>query len=105
MAETYIVLCGQVVGNVEAGFEIVYGSDYRRFRVRENAIRHGMKIRDSDDFNIGVLRDNRLVSVDWMDEAVETDPHELRKIAREIGVKGPRPTPLAKTAPAAKGEG
>ena len=80
MAE-YVVLCGQVVGGNERPFVIVYNCDGKRFQKRHGAIRHGLKIRGSDDFNIGVIKDGKLVSLDWMDTVVESDPEELREVA------------------------
>lgn len=88
---TYIVLSGQVVGNPDSGYRVAYGWDGRRFRKREKAIKHGLRERGSDDFNIGVLEQGRLVQLDWMDEPVDTDPRVLRDIAAEHWpLKGPR---------------
>ena len=82
----YIVLCGQVVGGADKPFEIVYGFDGERFADRKAAIRHGLKIRESDDFNIGVLKRGKIVSVDWMEEPVDTDPALLAEISQQIGL-------------------
>ena len=84
MPTEYIVLCGQIVGGGDRPFETVYGVDGERFRDRESAIRHGLKVRGSDDFNIGVLRDGRLVSLDWMDKSVDTEPDVLGPIAEQL---------------------
>lgn len=86
MTETleYIVLCGQVVGNMGAGYRVTYGFDGERFTQRRKAIRHGFKVRGSDDFNIGVLKAGRLISLDWMYEPVDRDEAELSAISDEI---------------------
>ncbi len=80
----YIVLCGQVVGGGERPFEIVYGFDGERFKDRSDAIAHGLRERGSDDFNIGVVKRGRLVSLDWMNKPVDTEPEVLNPIAEQI---------------------
>lgn len=78
----YIVLCGQVVGF--GPFEFVYDFDGGRFADRKKAIRHGFKVRGSDDFNIGVVVRGKIVSLDWMWQPVDTNPAFLDSIAEEI---------------------
>lgn len=78
----FIVLCGQVVGS--GPFTVEYGFDGERFDDRNSAIRHGFKIRQSDDFNIGVLRNGKLVSRDWMENTVDSDPSVLAEIGQQI---------------------
>lgn len=86
MTETFIVLCGQIVGG-NGPFETVYSFDGERFEDRKKAIDHGFTKGRSDDFNIGVLRDGRLVSLDWMDAPVDTDRAVLDAIELQIGLK------------------
>lgn len=80
----YIVLCAQVVGNPERGYDIVHNFDGERFTTRKAAIAHGFEIRGSDDFNIGVLQDGVLSSLDWMHETVDNEPDELARIAAQL---------------------
>lgn len=87
MSREFVVLCGQVVGNMSDGFEVVYNFDGERFTSRKKAIRHGFKIRESDDFNIGVLDGGKLVSLDWMEKVVDTDPKLLLDIQEQIGIE------------------
>lgn len=82
----YIVLCGQVIGGGPQLFEIVYSFDRERFSDRHAAIQHGLKERGSNDFNIGVVKDGELVSLDWMNEAGETDSALLKQIAEQVGI-------------------
>lgn len=82
----YIVLCGQFYGSPEVGYELLYNFDGHRFRKRETAIRHGLEVRGSDDFNIGVLEKGQLVSMDWMNETIDRDPAKLKRIAEQIGL-------------------
>lgn len=83
----YIVLCGSIVGGgVEASFEAVYSFDGKRFAGHQHAIAHGFKIRGSDDFNIGVLEDGRLVCIKWMDQVVDDDDDVMRDISQQIGI-------------------
>lgn len=83
----YIVLLSQVIGNSEAGFGIEHTFDGRVFDDRQAAINHGFALRQSDDFNIGVLQDGKIVSCDWMNEIVDTDPGALAHIASSIGLR------------------
>lgn len=84
----YMVVCQQIVGGSDhGGFETIYGCDGRRFRSRERAKAHGFQVRESDDFNIAVLKRGRLVSFDWMDKPVGEDAATLAVIAEQIGVK------------------
>lgn len=84
--EKYIVLCGQIVGGNGIPFDTVYGFDGQRFDNRSRAILHGLEIRGSDDFNIGVLVKGKLARLDWMNEPVESDPVEIRRVAEQIGI-------------------
>lgn len=86
MPHKYIVLCGQVVGSPGLPYTTEYGFDGKRFDDRQEAIGHGFDIRGSDDFNIGVLKAGKLVSMDWMDEAIDTDPAVLATIAAKAGL-------------------
>lgn len=77
----YIVIFQQVVGKQ---CEIAYSWDQEKFEDRAAAVRHGLKTRDSDDFNIGVLRNGRLAQFCWMDEVLD---YPLGEIADQIGLK------------------
>ena len=87
MGKQYIVLCCQIITVPTVGFESVYGFDGERFDARKKAISHGFKIRGSDDFNIGVIEDGRLVSLDWMNEPVDTESEILDAIAEQVGLR------------------
>ena len=82
IAMQYIVLCGQVVGS--GPFVTVYNFDGQRFDNREDAIQHGFTLDRSDDFNIGVLRNGKLVSLDWMVQTVDSEPALMAKISEGI---------------------
>lgn len=85
----YIVICQSVVGEPGAGYGVSYDSDLRLFSDRSNAIRHGFKVRDSDDFNIGVVEDAvTLVGFDWMEQPCKG--HSLATIAEHIGLEAKR---------------
>jgi hypothetical protein len=84
----YIVLCGQIVGSGPYRFE--YWTDYARFTFIKDAIKHGFDLRGSDDFNIGVIEEGRLVRIDWMDtNIVEQDPDELALMHAQLGLDEP----------------
>lgn len=80
----YVVLCGRITGGDGEPFETEYGFDGTRFTHKPDAIKHGLKVRGSDDFNIGVMEDGKLVRLDWMNAIVEDDPAALAKIHRRI---------------------
>lgn len=85
----YIVLCGQFYGNPEHGYELLYNFDGEWFRSRKAAIRHGLKVRGSDDFNIGVVKRGKLISIDWMTEVVDSDETTLANVQEQIGYRPP----------------
>ncbi len=80
----YIALLGQVVGS--GPFTVEYDWDGQKFNDREQAIRNGFRRRASDDFNVGVLRDGKLVSLDWMQRTVDVDPATMAEISEGIGL-------------------
>jgi hypothetical protein len=84
MSEQYIVLCGDIVGNMQDGFQTIYGWDGDLYDKRKDAIRAGWKERGSDDFNIGVVRGGRLVGLCWMNEPNKEPPDVLREIEAQI---------------------
>lgn len=85
---SYIVICAQVVGGNERPFEIIYGWDGEKFDNRQSAITHGLDIRGSDDFNLGILESGRLAEFVWMDQPMHaSDADELPTIAKQIGLR------------------
>ena len=52
---------------------------------RGDAISDGFAAWGHDDFNIAVWDKDRLVSWDWMDEPVDTEPMTLAKMERAVG--------------------
>lgn len=86
MADSFIVLTRQIVGTSLSDLrcETYWGGEFHT--KRQAAKRAGWKERGSDDFNIGVVRDGRLVSVDWMDEPLGESADELVGIEEEIGL-------------------
>lgn len=89
MTETtkYIVIqCSAWCNQTEAGLN--YSSDLEEFERRDKAIKHGLKIQESDDFNIGVVTNGKLVSLDWMAKPLDESEETLAEIAKEIGLEG-----------------
>ncbi|HAU5500963.1 TPA: antitoxin [Cronobacter sakazakii] len=72
----------------ESGHGIEYTSDLEEFDKRDKAIKHGLKIQGSDDFNVGVIENDRLVSFDWMAKPVEQSPDFLAQVTDAIGYEG-----------------
>jgi hypothetical protein len=87
MTETYIVVIAHAVGNPEAGYDIVHDWDGRQFPDKAQAAGHGFALADSDDFNIGVVRDGRLASLWWLDKELDETAAMLAEIGAEIGLK------------------
>ncbi|MGJ0628735.1 antitoxin [Xenorhabdus bovienii] len=83
MKTKYIVIIQRVWRN-DSGIGIIYSSDQIEFDKRDKAIEHGFKLDESDDFNIGVLVNDRLVSIDWMNKPVGTEPHVLREAEEQL---------------------
>lgn len=87
MSKSYIVIQQYLWCN-ESGHGIEYASDCVEFDKRDKAIKHGLEIQGSDDFNIGVIEDGSLVSFDWMNEPVGESAETLAEIAEVIGYEG-----------------
>lgn len=66
---------------------ISYSSDLREFETRKQAVAYGFNtLNRSDDFNIGEIRDGRLVALWWMDRPLDKGVDGLETIASEIGL-------------------
>ncbi|MEG7606691.1 antitoxin [Citrobacter braakii] len=81
----YIVILQRAWAN-DSGCGVVYESDLLKFKERKEAISHGFRLRDSDDFNIGVVRNGSLVSLDWMETPSNRTPQMLDEISELIGL-------------------
>ena len=81
----FIVICQSVLTS-ETGFQIHYGWDGERFNNRNDAIRHGFKVRGSDDFNIGQTYGDDLIWFGWMDQRIDEDEDTMREIAESAGL-------------------
>lgn len=84
MAE-HIVICQSAWMN-EIGFGISYDWDGERFDSRKKAIKHGWKLRGSDDFNTAEVEGDRLTWFGWMDERMPEDDATMTEIAEAIGL-------------------
>ncbi|EOZ1744924.1 hypothetical protein ACQPRD_004155 [Yersinia enterocolitica] len=83
----YIVILQRAWCN-DSGSGIDYHSDLVEFDNRDKAIKHGFKLQDSDDFNIGVLTNGILTSFDWMAKPLAENKDSLARIASGIGIEG-----------------
>lgn len=60
-----------------------------RFEHRADAISAGFREYGCDDFNIGVLDGSgRLVSIDWMEDVVDSEPAVLAPVIAQLGLQG-----------------
>ena len=71
----------------ETGHGLNCSSDLEGFDKRDKAIKHGFKVQGSDDFNIGVVTNGKLVSLDWMDKSLNESEETLAEIAEQIGLE------------------
>lgn len=85
MGKSYIVIIRRAWCN-EGGHGIEYSSDLIHYETRNGAISHGFRTVGSDDFNIGVIEDGKLISFDWMDKPVGESEDTLAQIAELIGL-------------------
>lgn len=81
----FIVIC-QSAWMDETGFGINYSWDGARFNNRADAIKHGWKLRDSDDFNIAQTYGDDLIWFGWMDQRMDEGDDDMREIAKSIGL-------------------
>lgn len=82
----YIVILSQVITNREGRFEIAYLWDGWRFSTPLEARRHGFQVRESDDFNIGVLKNDKVIELRWMDKVFLPDQVDLEEINDGLGL-------------------
>ena len=75
----WIVLCQQVVTGERGEWSIVYNFDHEYFSDKKAAIKHGFKIRDSDDFNVAAVEGGKVTRLFWMDEE-QKDEEALQAI-------------------------
>ncbi|MEN4905682.1 antitoxin [Rahnella bonaserana] len=71
-----------------SGSGLTYSSDLEGFDKRDKAIKHGFKVQGSDDFNIGVVTNGKLASLDWMAKSLDESEETLAEIAEQIGLEG-----------------
>lgn len=71
----------------EGGFGFNYSFDGERFNNRNDAIKHGWKLRSSDDFNIGQTYGDDLIWFGWMDQNGGEDEETMHEIASQIGLQ------------------
>jgi hypothetical protein len=88
VTDTYITIIGSVVGDPQAGYRTVYNWDGTAFPAKSGAIDNGFAAGRSDDFNVGIVRDGKLLSLWWMDKQFAHDPETIAAIAHEIGLAG-----------------
>jgi len=86
MGDRFIVICQQIVGSSAEELRTVTEWDGEFYDTRQAAIKAGLALRGSDDFNIGVVQNGNLISFDWMDESLGETPDVLEDIAFEIAL-------------------
>jgi len=84
--DEYVVITTRVEGG-EKEFRLVRYSDRERFPTIKQAKSHGFDTQETDDFNIGALRDAKLAAVLWMDEITDDNPEIMQKVALETGLE------------------
>lgn len=84
--KTFIVIICRPFGGDGVPVKMMSYSDLQEFENRHDAISHGFKTIHSDDFNIGVLEDGKLVSFDWMDKPIGEKPEVIEEISNSLGL-------------------
>jgi len=74
--DRYVAVFGDWWGNPEQGYHHEW-SLLGGYDTHAGAKRTGLREQGSDDFNIAVVRDHKVVATLWMDEVVDDDPVEL----------------------------
>lgn len=83
--KTFIVVHCRLVCN-EFGTYILHSSDLVPYDTKAKAVEQGYKQAGCDDFNVGVLEDGFLVSIDWMEKVVNAHPEPMARISEELGL-------------------
>jgi hypothetical protein len=84
--DRYLPLLREMVGSPDGRYRtycVGSGSVTDRFG---DAVSEGFMLRESDDFNVGVVRDAHLIALLWMTDVVDDDPDLLARIANEIAL-------------------
>jgi len=84
--DRYLPILREVVGSPDSRYRtycVGVGNVTDRFG---DAVSEGFVLRESDDFNIGVVRDAHLIALLWMTDVVDDDPDLLERIASEIAL-------------------
>lgn len=80
----YIVVKSYATGNPEVGYSLAYSSDLKRYPTLRQVICHGMHdLELSDDFLIGKVDGNTLLSLQWM-ERLRDDRDEAVEVAQQL---------------------
>lgn len=91
MSKQYMVVCQQIYTNYVPGenneWSTGYNCDFERFNTLKQAIRHGWKVRDSDDFNIVIVDGNKLIDWCYMEKSMEEEPEVLEEIAGQLSLE------------------
>ena len=83
LGDTYQAIIGSAWMN-ETGHGIRYRTAGQA-GTHSDAISRGFEHAESDDFNIGVIRNGHLVALLWMLELVDEEPTVLARIAEQTG--------------------
>lgn len=87
MKKFIIIHCHAICN--EFGSSIGHSSDLVQYDTKAEAVNIGYKQADSDDFNVGVLDDGFLVSLDWMGKVVTDRPQDMVRISENLGLPKP----------------
>lgn len=74
----YVALAGHIVGD-EHGFETVY-THIGTYPSLAAAKRHGLNLYGSDDFNIAMVRQGKIVRWTWMGEDIGETPEVMAEL-------------------------
>lgn len=82
--EKWIVVVCRIWTTSNGVHEFANNWDGKAFLKKENAVKHGFKTCDSDDFNLALISGKKILSFWWMDKKFEKEDCDLKAIEKEI---------------------
>lgn len=81
--DLYLVVFAQIEGNPERGYDTYHYPQGEPHPSLSHAISEGFTERESDDFNVWVIRKGQVVASLWMNEIVDDEDVLMKKFTRD----------------------
>ena len=82
--ERYVPVFGDWYGNPTDGYRHKWSCLGEAFPTRAMAQSYGLSAQGSDDFNIAVVRDEKVVALLWMDEVIDEEQDVLDRLTLAV---------------------